>query len=112
MAHITKHDAKLEGKGDDGENRRVYFLIPGNPVCVHDFLEREGEVVQFEEGRWRKVKTGGVVDCQQLIVHSSSVITFSIEQIGDVLDFGDVLVGHPEDPLIDVVLELLDSAEA
>jgi hypothetical protein len=45
MSNVTEHDSKQEGERDDCKQPRVDLLIRCDPVCVHDRLERPGELV-------------------------------------------------------------------
>lgn len=47
---IPEHNAKFIGEGNDGEQARVYLLIPGNPVRVDNFLEGLCDKIIFYKG--------------------------------------------------------------
>ena len=50
MANVSEHDSILEGKGDDGEDRWVDFLVVGDTIGVDDVLEGGSELVGLDEG--------------------------------------------------------------
>ena len=50
MNDITKHDTKLEGEGNNGEDSRVDFFVVGYAIGVHNFLESPGEFIGVKEG--------------------------------------------------------------
>jgi hypothetical protein len=52
MADVSKHHTEQEWERCDSKQCRVHFLVPRDPVSVHDLLKRECKIVQVEVG-WR-----------------------------------------------------------
>lgn len=60
MTNITEHNGEKEREGNDGKQSGVDFLIGGNAICIHDFLERYRELVSAME-RWRSFRSRDLV---------------------------------------------------
>ena len=55
MTHITVHHTKQERERNDRVDRRVYFLVGGYCVLVHNELEVLRELISLEVGWWAEL---------------------------------------------------------
>lgn len=52
MSHISKHNSKQERESDLSENGWINFFVHWDTISIHNFLERHGELIDLNIGRW------------------------------------------------------------
>jgi hypothetical protein len=52
VSHITKHDSEKERESNTSKNSWVDFLVHGDTISVHNFLESPCELIGLDVGGW------------------------------------------------------------
>ena len=74
MTHITVHYTKQERERNDRVDRRVYFLVGGYGVLIHNELEVLRELISLEVGRWAELVCTDLLNLQVQLSNRVSIL--------------------------------------